>query len=304
MERRTSDTRAVSEAEVAGGLPPGEVFSLLGNKARIDILRALWEASGGPVGFSKLREATGIGDSGQFNYHLDKLRDHFVRKTERGYVMRYAGAHVVSAILAGAYDHAGFDEPIPVGDPCPDCGGEMVMTYENERATIECGDCGANVASSTLPVGVFEDRDPGDLPAVFDRWMQSEIRQVTAGFCMACDGATEATVHPEGYSVDVPGLEVDLEGPRVVYECQRCGDRVSSSVGEVVRYHPSVVSFYYEHGVDVLEEPSWQLDWLDADATTLASRDPLRIELRVEHGGEVLTLSIDEDLSVVEVSRD
>jgi ribosomal protein S27E len=303
MERRTSDTRDVSEAEVAGGLSPGEVFSLLGNQARIDILRVLWEASGGPVGFSELRERTGIADSGQFNYHLDKLRENFVRKTEAGYVLRYAGAHVVSAILAGAYDHAGFDEPMPVEDDCPDCGGEMVMTYENERATIECVDCGAHVASSVLPAGLFEDRDPEDIPAVFDRWMQTEIRQVTDGFCMACDGATEGTIRPDGLEVDVPGLYLDLDGPRVVFECKRCGDRVLSSVGEALRDHPAVVSFYYDHGVDVLEEPSWRLDWLDADAATVVSRDPLRIDVRIEHGGEVLLLTVDDTLGVVGVER-
>jgi DNA-directed RNA polymerase subunit RPC12/RpoP len=304
MERRTtSDTREVPDAETAGGLSPGEVFSLLGNEARIDILRVLWEARGGPVGFSELRERVGMTDSGQFNYHLDKLRSHFVRKTEEGYVLRYAGSHVVAAILSGAYDHAGFDEPMPVGDDCQECGAGLVMTYENERATIDCPDCGDHVTSAELPSGVFEDRDPEAIPAVFDRWMQSQIRQVAAGFCMACDGKSVGSVRPDGFEVDVPGLDVDFDGPQVLYECRRCGDRVLASVGEALRDHPAVVAFFYEHGVDVLDAPSWCLDFLDDDATTVVSRDPLRVRLAVSHGGDSLSITVDGDVEVVEVER-
>ena len=37
-----------------------------------------------PRTFSELREAVGMRDSGQFNYHLDKLLGTFVRVTEEG----------------------------------------------------------------------------------------------------------------------------------------------------------------------------------------------------------------------------
>lgn len=61
-----------------------EAFESLGNVTRLAIQLALWEAkkpgpplselSDPPVSFSELRECVGMRDSGQLNYHLDKLK--------------------------------------------------------------------------------------------------------------------------------------------------------------------------------------------------------------------------------------
>jgi len=48
---------------------PEDVFTLLSDDIRVEILQALWEADD-PVAFSELHGAVGIRDSGQFNYHL------------------------------------------------------------------------------------------------------------------------------------------------------------------------------------------------------------------------------------------
>lgn len=80
---------------------PEAVFTLVSDENRIDILRALW-GSDEPLAFSDLQDATDIRDSGQFNYHLDKLTGHFVRKTDDEYVLRQAGNRVVEAVLSGA----------------------------------------------------------------------------------------------------------------------------------------------------------------------------------------------------------
>jgi hypothetical protein len=80
----------------AAGERATEAFATLGNETRLSILLALWEAyepfvATNAVAFSELRERVGMRDSGQFNYHLDKLRGHFVRKTDAGYELRRAG---------------------------------------------------------------------------------------------------------------------------------------------------------------------------------------------------------------------
>jgi hypothetical protein len=59
---------------------PERAFRLLSDETRVGILRGLWEASNDAVSFSELRERVGTPDSGQFNYHLGKLREHFVSK--------------------------------------------------------------------------------------------------------------------------------------------------------------------------------------------------------------------------------
>lgn len=63
---------------------PEDVFSLLSDDIRVDVLRTLWEADE-PLSFSELYEAVGIGASGQFDYHLDEFIDRFVRQTPTGH---------------------------------------------------------------------------------------------------------------------------------------------------------------------------------------------------------------------------
>lgn len=87
-----------NETDVVGS--PENAFSVLGDEVRLEILLVLAEQMGEKSGltFSELRERVGVKDSGRFNYHLDKLGDGFIKKTDDGYVPRYPGLAVVSAV--------------------------------------------------------------------------------------------------------------------------------------------------------------------------------------------------------------
>jgi PAS domain S-box-containing protein len=63
---------------------PDEVFAVLGDRTRLDILQALVEAEG-PLGFSELRDRAGV--ESNFSYHLGKLEEYFVEKTTDGYAL-------------------------------------------------------------------------------------------------------------------------------------------------------------------------------------------------------------------------
>ncbi|WP_439028277.1 ArsR/SmtB family transcription factor [Haloarchaeobius sp. DT45] len=286
----------------------GAAFALLGNETRVAILRELWKtATEGPVPFSELRERVGMRDSGQFNYHLTKLTDTFVRKVEPeddedgegGYTLRYAGIAVVGAILAGTYQQAGFDEPVPVDGACLRCGGTLELAYEHERANLSCTECDEFTLQANVPAGVFSERDHAETPALFDRWIRTQVDQVAAGFCMLCQGPTSFEVGLGGGT----GLDAaDDEEALVRYECERCGAGVFATVTEAMTRHPAVVSFYYDHGIDVREEPTWALDWL-LDDVTVVSEDPLVVSFDVTLDDETLRLTVDERLSVVEEER-
>lgn len=71
-----------------------ETFTLLSDETRVRILVALSEASECPLRFSELRSRVGVADSGQFNYHLDRLRGRLVVKTEDGYALTETGRAV------------------------------------------------------------------------------------------------------------------------------------------------------------------------------------------------------------------
>ncbi|MFD1646556.1 ArsR/SmtB family transcription factor [Haloarchaeobius litoreus] len=278
---------------------PGEAFATLGNETRVAILRELWAAAReGPLPFSELRERVGTRDSGQFNYHLRKLCDRFVRKTDEGYTLRAAGGMVVAAVLAGQYEAGGFDEPVSTGDPCADCGGDVALTYEDERATIACLDCDYAVASANVPPGVFEGRPRADAPVLFDRWLRTLVAGVAGGFCMACQGPTEARVAPAVDDGSRAAKFAEAADVHVEYECQRCGEVVLATVPEAVARDPAVVAFYHDHGLDVALLPSWQLPWLTV-APEVVSEDPMRVTVTVTLGDDTLSLTVDEGADVV-----
>ncbi|MEF8791004.1 MAG: ArsR family transcriptional regulator, partial [Haloarculaceae archaeon] len=85
-----SDPSGSPLQSVSAGARATEAFELLGNETRLAILVALWEqyepfGRDGAVRFSELRARVGTADSGRFNYHLDRLDDHFVESTDDGY---------------------------------------------------------------------------------------------------------------------------------------------------------------------------------------------------------------------------
>jgi DNA-binding transcriptional ArsR family regulator len=73
-----------------------DAFSLLADDTRLRVIVTLYEH--GCIGpdspaltFSELRRLVGVGDTGRFNYHLRRLRESFVSRTEEGYVLTEAG---------------------------------------------------------------------------------------------------------------------------------------------------------------------------------------------------------------------
>ncbi len=95
-----------------------DALETLSNEHRLAILRTLAEADR-PLSFSELRKAVGIDDPGQFNYHLTKLCERFVRDEDGGYSLGHRGERVVLA--AGDID-AKAATTAQTGDCCPVCG--------------------------------------------------------------------------------------------------------------------------------------------------------------------------------------
>ena len=79
------------------------VFDLLSDETRLAIVRALADHQPddprrATLTFSELRERVGARDAGRFNYHLGKLRDVLVEKTDCGYRLTHRGVRVASIL--------------------------------------------------------------------------------------------------------------------------------------------------------------------------------------------------------------
>lgn len=289
-----SETDSLQQCEDC--IEPADAFSLVGDELRLSILEELWRLDT-PARFSEVRQAVGLRDSAHFNYHLDELRDAFVRKTDEGYELRTAGQRVVQAILAGSFtEHP--QREIAIDDACTICGGALSAVYADEMLTIECADCGHGHGEYSFPPGGLHDRTDAEVLEAFDQRVRHLYCLAKDGVCPACNGRMETVIERGGECC----LGVAL---RAEHACRQCGQDLCSAVGLALLDHSAVASFYGDLGVSLDETPYWQLRWcVDDDPMTVISEDPWRLRVEMTLDDEALRSTVDGDLSVVETVRE
>lgn len=303
--------------EGAPGLSPDEAFALLGNETRIAILRSLWDASepfaDAPVSFSDLRERAGVRDSGQFNYHLEKLTGPFVERTDEGYELRQRGHAFVQAVLAGTAGGEATLAPAEVDVPCPYCGAPTAVSYEDEHLYHTCTECdGYHGGHEAFPPGTLAarpftaaglaDRTPGEVLQAGRVQAKHERAMMVEGVCPACSGAVEPEVRQcrDHDATDGTCPECGSVSPlQALYTCSVCKNAWMVGPKLRVATHPAVVGFYYERGVefDVATDGARLTAW-DRE---LVSEDPVEIRVTVRCDGDRLDLTLDGELDVVAV---
>lgn len=288
---------------------PEEVFTALADETRLKILQALWDVDPQSATFSELREAVGMRDSGRFNYHLDKLLDWFVTKTDGDYQLTQAGKHVNGAIASGIYTGHGTIDPIEVNSSCRVCSGDHTLQYENEVARIKCDSC---PASWTVPVppAALAGYDREDIPQVVSQYFRTKFQQIINGFCSYCNGQMQPTVGPidvmdvGATSPEEPseaGDDDPSDHPVVQFDCQRCGATAGIELDYgLLLAHPGVTGLYYEHGIDLRDCLLWDVK-LDPDRAEIVGRNPIQacVTFRVEDAQ--LTVTVDETFNVIDI---
>ncbi|WP_336037786.1 DUF7351 domain-containing protein [Halobacterium yunchengense] len=276
-----------------------DLFGQVSHEIRIRILTELWGADEQTLSFSTLRERVDVRDPGNFNYHLGSLTPELLRRDKDGYTLTYAGRQVVGAAVAGSYTDATELDVGPVdAGACPSCGGSVETVYEDGDVVMDCGDCGDLIASLPAPPIVIAAHDSDALPKVVSDHFQTQSARLTRGFCKLCDGPVSATptVATDGEAVTNPP-ELD-----VTFTCETCGDITHLNVGVVALHFPELRAFLHENGVNIRDHYLWELDFL-LKPNVSVSGDPFRMELVVTVGDEVLALTVDESLALVEYER-
>ena len=276
-----------------GDSTPGEVFSTVANETRFEILEALWNADADGLTFSELHDCVDIRDSGQFNYHLGKLVDVFLRKEGELYRLRYSGMQRIGAVLAGIYTRELTIDEIDINESCNLCGGDLTGSYAAEELQVTCTDCGGVITEFHVPPGVLSPYDAENLAGVLDRWLKLSLDQMSTGFCPLCFGPLEMSI------AELDSEHVDHLG--VEFECSRCGYSIGSLIGSAVLRHPAVVAFHYVHGIDLETTPLWGLEWLFEDHAHYVDEAEELAEIVIEIDGDKLRVLVDHDLDVVSV---
>lgn len=294
MDRMEAFERAHASEHCLG---PAEAFSLVGDETRMTILEALWHVDDTPVPFSTLHELSETDTSARFNYHLNELTGHFVRKRAGGYELRTAGENVVRAVVAGSFNAHPSVGPLDTGDPCTRCGESLVASYDDEQLAIGCPACGQNHGEYSFPPGGLLGRDDSEVLTAFDRRVRHRHTLARDGVCPECSGRMQTTIGRSGDCC----LDADL---RAEYRCEQCHTTLCSPLGITLLDHPELLAFYRDHGIDATATPYWQFEWCVTDShLTAESVDPWRVVVDVTLGAETLSVTLDGALSVVRSER-
>lgn len=308
-----------------------ETFEKLGNETRLAILFALWEAqeSGPPtsefsqsdLSFSELRDRVGRPDSGQFNYHLDKLTGQFVEQTDAGYRLTIPALKILHALLAGTLSGNASLEGEPIDAECQQCGGPVVIDYNDNWPIKRCTKCEGQYDTPDAPRGLLAEkfRPPAGLvnrtPKEFHR--AGNIRDhhesliLKEGVCPECTGTVSTTIavcddHTTGDRTicDQCGSTFEVQPYWVCDICKRAetGPWHTVSITE-----SAVIAFFYEHGLDPHElYYSSSIDRLfdSVEDVVLHSEDPLQVGVTYELDGDRIQVMLDEDIRVIDVTTD
>lgn len=270
-------------------------FELFGDERRVRILQALSERlrerpEDPALGFSDLRRAAGIRDSGNFNYHLDHLTGSFVRKTDAGYRLTAAGAQVVASLIVGAYGAGERRGPTDVGDDCPVCGEGLTAVYEDGLLDVHCEN--DHSFRNPLPPGTIDDRDVEGIVEIATLRIHETLELAAADTCPSCYAQLE-------WSVD-PTFEDDFR--HFGNHCPRCGVTIQLPVVGSLLQHPDVVAFYHDHGIHVRRHPIWSPEFYTA-VRAEGREDPVRVDVTIDLDGDRLDATLDESLTVIDVER-
>lgn len=305
-------------------LSPNDAFAVLGNETRINIIQELGNANR-PIAFTDLRERVGIRDSGQFNYHLDQLDGHFVRKTEDGYVLRQAANRVVEAVLSGTVTVAARLEPAAIQAPCPYCGANIELSYREERMLLRCPECpgayaGIESTSAAFPIlprgsialyylppaGLAGRTRREMLDTVLD-WTYSEHLAIDHGVCPRCSGRFEFAIE---FCEDHDGSEPICDHCSRRYralvrsECVNCNHFRVHMLTDYVFYRPGVRQFFEARNIDPILP-----DWDDMGAfydlkEKMLSSNPFEAQLVYQVKGDKLEVHVDGELNITEVMEE
>lgn len=301
-------------------LSADEAFSLLGNEVRVEILRGLGLA-GQPLSFSELRRWVGYEDPGNFQYHLNKLTGHFVRKTEDGYELHQAGKRVVIAVLSGTITDHPPREQQDIDEPCPLCDEPIRVELRPRGVAKYCTACDGLYETDpskhsdttedfgflgilSLPPAGLRDRTPEEAYRAAQIWNNLKFMTLAHDLCGWCSGTLE-------HEVDVCEDHDASEG-----RCDECGHRLpiwlrsactncivehQTTVGARVYGREEMQKFILDHGADPVSSTASERPPFDHE---VLSTNPFEGKFIYRGIDETLEITLDENLDVVDVSRE
>lgn len=303
-------------------LSKNEAFAIIGNETRMEVLNELGQADE-PVAFSELRERVGVSDSGQFNYHLDKLVGKFVDKTEEGYQLRQSGRRVVMAIQSGAVTHAPKLEATEIEAGCSLCEAQIEVTYHEEFVRLYCTECGGHygddprnfgamepvksgyLGSLPIPPAAVADREAEELYLASATWGHAYQLVMSSGVCPECGSKVDHSIsvcedHEANGSLC---SNCNSHHPtRIHLECTHCISEWNGRFDNGLLSTTELQRFLLNHDLNLVAPNTNIWSVVDYEEEVL-SEEPFRARYTWTIGQDALTLTVDDNLSIVGVQQ-
>lgn len=299
---------------------PEEAFSALGNKHRLAIIHALWEeynplASEASVPFSTLYDRVGIGDTGNFNYHLNQLLGYFVRQTDEGYALTQRGFEVAQTLIPYTGSDTGLFDAVEIDVPCIHCKSPIVFSHDGEHSIAACLSCpGQWKIDGTGYLFVFSfpqagiiGRSPEEVFHATVGYTFHKISMYRDGICPACSGQVATVVdvcetHQTGENNVCPVCNRHHQIEHI-YHCTRCKTSISGPVAMDIFDEPAVLAFLADQGIDH-DFASWETFVRGRELTEeVHSIDPLHVRVRMEEQDAHLEVELNDQLDIVALER-
>ncbi|MFB6191788.1 MAG: ArsR/SmtB family transcription factor [Haloarculaceae archaeon] len=307
------------EAPAASALSDREAFAALGNETRLRILQALGEA-GEPLSFSDLRGLVGTRDSGQFNYHLGKLEGHFIARTDDGYRLRRAGSRIVEAISSGTVTDSPVVPRTPIDGECPYCDAPIEARYHQERLELFCSECSGTwggdrpdhwgyLGFHSLPPAGLERRTLEEAARAAWTWQNLRILSISSGICPSCSAAIDRWAEVCGDHDPVDGHCGRCNRRHAAQYRFRCTNCIFEGGGNFAVHlaaNTDLLALLIAHGLDpIAPERISAVERVHSDyEEEILSTEPFGARFRFTVGDDALTLTVGEDLSVVDATAD
>jgi hypothetical protein len=306
-------------------VPAEEAFGMLGDATRVDILRVLGDADG-PLAFSTIYDRVDVDDSGQFNYHLDTLVGHFVRKTDDGYRLARPGRRVVEAVFAGTVTGEARLPRTPVDETCEYCGSTLTVEWRAGSVELYCTGCAGRYARThggkprghdadrgylgrlLLPPAGLADRDADGVLDAAWTWTAGEAAALAGGICPRCSATVDRTVlvcrDHRADAGQCPNCDSN-HAVGVRFDCSNCILQTGGSAVLALATQTDLLAFLTDHGLNPLAPDAIGRlnETYQSYEEELLAVDPLDARLSFTADGDSLTLRVDEDLAVVEATR-
>jgi hypothetical protein len=312
------------DGDAEAALSPDDAFALLGNGTRIAILRILGEAAR-PLSFSDLHDRVEMRDSGQFNYHLEKLVGHFVAKGEDGYSLRRTGRRVVEAVFSGAVTETPSLTRTAVDETCNRCGAPIEITWDSGSVRMYCTACAGTygrvhdqhpaaraergyLGRLPLPPAGVRNRTPDEVLQAAWTWGKLEIYAMATGICPRCSATVETTTLVCDDHDASDGLCPACESVFAVatnIACTNCIFEGGGAAALGLLSETELLTFLTEHGLNPIAPDSIRaLNGVHSDYDEeILQHDPLRARFTFRIGDDWLSLTVDEALTVVDSER-